>query len=155
MNENVRNLLNMFAKNAVDLWVDQLNDRLQDQSCDQYFRSVQLSVSKSSFYAGARTPCLKEYVENGKSIHFRPKLRNLVQRVFICDKFEASERMQNSFVLIAGVIEERSVPWVAEVLLLFRIRTQIDSCGTDYFNLSLVKCSLALMRLIKSSAVCV
>lgn len=77
----MRTLLNMFSKHYVDVLVDLLNERSQDQVCVRSLERVQHSVSRRGFVADGYNPCLQNYVADGTFFCDNAKLRNQAQRV--------------------------------------------------------------------------
>lgn len=82
-------------------------------------------------------------------------MQNKVQRVTACDESEPSNKIRNSFVLIAVDGEEKSVLWVPRMLLLFHLNFKTDLGGTRYASLQYMEFVLALNKVDKEfSCVC-
>lgn len=60
MNENVKDLLNMFSNNGIEILPPLLKKRLEDQSCVQSLRNVHLSMPRKEFVAFGCTPFQKD-----------------------------------------------------------------------------------------------
>lgn len=86
----------------------------------------------------------KEYVKERVFIRDRPKFWNMVQYVFVGEKFGPSRRMRNSIALISSNREQGSAFWVARVILLSSLTPEKDSGETEYIFLQYRKCTQAL-----------
>lgn len=71
------------------------------------------------------------------------ELQDHAQCEFACDKLGPSQRKRNSFVLTAGVGEERSVLWAQKVLLPFCTIYPTDGGGTEYVFLQYIECKMS------------
>lgn len=60
---NMKTLLNIFSKDSFEVLSDILKERLLDQGCAPYLRSVLLSVLRRGLFVRGYTTCLKEYRE--------------------------------------------------------------------------------------------
>lgn len=139
INDNVTKVLGMFSKYAIEVLVDLLKGRIQDQCCPRCFQRVHLAVYRSGLVVGRDTPCRKYYVEEKIFIRDRPKLWNHLHCVIACPKFGRNSRMQASFVLIVGDGEDGSVVCVGTVLLLPHRNFQTNRSGTENLCLHYVE----------------
>lgn len=65
-----------FLKHAFEVLVGLVKERLHDQVCVQYLKSVHRFVSRSGFVAGVYTSYHKIYVTEGSFSHDRPEFSN-------------------------------------------------------------------------------
>lgn len=82
-------------------------------------------------------------MEDGNFIHDRHKRQRNVPRVLACDKFGPNKIRRNSIVLIDGDRAEGSTFWLQKLIPLFRLKSQVDSSGTEYVFQYYMKCKPA------------
>lgn len=95
----MKTVLNMFSKHIVEVLVDLLRMRLQNQDCSRSLGSGHLSVSKSGVFDGGYAWNLKTYVEEGKLIRNKQMFQHHVHLEHARDKFGLSDQMQIRFML--------------------------------------------------------
>lgn len=137
----MKTLLNMWLKHDKEVLVHQLKGRLQDEACAPFLENVQRCVLITRFLAGVYKPALNYYVGEKNFIRNKPMLRNQVQHLFAYDKFALRRRMWNTFLLISGDGERRSMLYALKVLLLSRLNTKTDNSGIEYVILQYVECT--------------
>lgn len=78
MNWNMKKLLNIFIRNGIEVLLDMVKERVQDEYCAPFLKSVHLSKLRGGFLASGYAPSLQDYVQKRNSIRERWELQKQV-----------------------------------------------------------------------------
>lgn len=137
-----------FMIPCVQMLVDLLKERQQDQGYTQSLRSVHLSMSRGSSVANGYNLCLKNYMWGKKFVRDRKELPSLVQCVLVSDKPEPGETKRNIFFDCQQCVE-RICALRSKMLQLFSLGNQKNLNETKYLFLQYIECTPALNEMFK------